>query len=91
MVDSNRRDSVDTTIRSFSAKVNYSEWLVRLSCIELAVSIPPMISDDGAWKGYLWDLKGLKYWWELFMSIFYPHLQNYPTKINISSQQLEKT
>ena len=32
----------DTTICSFLEEVNYSEWLVRLSCIEL-ISIQPIM------------------------------------------------
>ena len=45
-------------------------------------------NDHGAWKGYIWDFKGLRYWSKL-MSI----LQNCSTKINISSvvKPLEKT
>ena len=34
--------TVDTTICSFLEEVNYSEWLVRLSCIEF-ISIQPMM------------------------------------------------
>ena len=55
MVDSNRRDSIDTTIRFFSAKVlfkNTVEWLVRLSCIELSC----FDSTDDQWW---WSLKRL--------------------------------
>ena len=41
---------------------------------------------DGAWKGYIWDFKGLRYWSKLM-----PILQNCLTKMNISSLPLEKT